>query len=155
MATQSLSLSERTHLQILDYFQVAEDSEHAAIRDAAIELAKEASRYHQKQTARLSPTVTMVLSIVLLASAGIASWYFFVYFPMHAYILSAITIGLAIVGACLLALFSGRLSQANFVHVVEIVWSKIAGLLPRQSKTSTPPSTLSEQDTIPPDSDAS
>jgi hypothetical protein len=153
-AGNSLSLSEQTHLQILDYFRVAENSEHPAIRDAAIELVKETSRYQQEQSARLSPTLTMLIAVLILISAGVSSWYFFVYYTAHAYILSAIAIGLALVGACLLAMFSGHLSQANFVHVVGMVWSKIAGLIPR-SQASTPPSSLSEQGSVPPNDDGS
>jgi hypothetical protein len=134
----SLSLSEQTHLQILDYFHVAEKSEHAAIRDAAIELAKGASRYQQNQGARLSPTVSMVIALLMLILAGVSSWYFFVYYPGHAYVLSVIAIGLALVGACLLAMYSGQLTQANFVSVVEMVWSKITGMLSKSQGETTP-----------------
>ncbi len=148
-ARQVLSLSERTHQQILDYFQVAEKSEHAAIRDAAIDLAKDASRHQHIQDAKLSPNVAMMMAVLLLVSAVAASWYFFTYYPVHAYILSAIAVGVALVGACLLAMFSGHLSQANFIHVVGIVWSKFTGWIPRANAPTNQP--INQESELPSD----
>jgi hypothetical protein len=153
---QTLSLSEQTHLQILDYFRVAsENSEHPAIRDAAILLATEKSRYQQKQGARLSPTLTMVIAVLILVSAGLASWYFFVTYTEHvASILSVIAIGLALIGVCLLAMFAGQLSQAHFVSIVRMVWSRISGIFPRSSQASAlPDQIIAEQDSVPPPAD--
>lgn len=130
---QGLSLSEQTHLQILDFFQIAsENSGEPAIRDAAILLAKDKSEFLQKQTARLSPTLTLLIAILILVLAGVSSWYFFTNCKEHiATILSGIAIGLALVGVCLLAMFAGHLSQANFIGVVKMVWSKVSSIIPR------------------------
>jgi hypothetical protein len=124
------SLSEQTHLEILDYFKVAaENSEHPAIRDAAIQLIKEKSKFQRKQEARLSPSLTLLIAVAILILAGVSSWFFFVHYPEHiAMILSRLAVGLAFVAACLVALFSGNLSQANFVHVLSMVWLKIVGM---------------------------
>jgi hypothetical protein len=130
---QGLSLSEQTHLQILDYFRIAsENSDEPAIRDAAILLARDKSKFLQKQTARLSPTLTLLVALLILVLAGVSCWYSFTNYKEHiATILSGIAIGLALVSVCLLAMFAGQLSQANFVAVVKMVWSKIFSIIPR------------------------
>jgi VIT1/CCC1 family predicted Fe2+/Mn2+ transporter len=152
-ARRNLGLSEQTHLQILDYFQIAENnSQHPAIRDAAIGLAKDASRYRQKQDAKLSPNVAVGIAVLMLAAAGVASWYFFVYSPAHALILSGIAIGLALIAACLLAMFAGRLSQENFIQVLTMVWSKITGWMPALARNSDR-NQLSEQTASSPDTE--
>jgi hypothetical protein len=137
---QGPSLSERTHQEILDYFQVAEkNSQHPAIRDAAITLAMEKGRYQQTQNARLSPTLAMVIGVLAVIAACVASWLFFTHYTEHlASILTSVTVGLAIVVVCLLAMFSGHLSQANFVRVLEMVWSKFTDLIPKSSAKTIP-----------------
>ena len=144
---QSLSLSDQTHRQILDYLQVAsENSEHPEIRDAAIDLAKNRSTFQQKQTARLSPTLTLLTCLLILGVAGVASWYFYVNYRDVAAILSGIVIGLALVGVCLLAMFAGQLSQASFVAVLKMVWSKISGVISKDEGHTVPGAITAEQD---------
>lgn len=147
------SLSEQTHEQILDIFKVAaENSKHPAIRDAALGLIKEKSDFQHRQEARLSPTVTALVAILMLILAGASSWFFFVHYSEHiAYTLSVIAIGLAIVAACLLAVFSGHLSQANFMSVVNMIWSKITGPFSR-SREGTAQNLNAEEDATPSDS---
>jgi hypothetical protein len=137
---QGLSLSERTHQEILDYFQVAEkNSQHPAIRDAAITLAMEKGRYLQKENERLSPTLAMVIGVLVVTAAAVASWLFFTHYSEHlASILTCVMVGLAIVVVCLLAMFSGHLSQANFVSVIGMVWSKFTDLIPKSSAKTIP-----------------
>jgi lipopolysaccharide export LptBFGC system permease protein LptF len=129
-ANESLSLSAQTHQQILDYLKVAEDSTHPEIRDTAVQLAKDASEHQRKQTARLQPATAAILSLLTLALAGASIWNFFVHYSERvATIMSVMVVGLAIIGVCLLAMVSNHLSQANFVKLVEAVWSKIVGSL--------------------------
>jgi lipopolysaccharide export LptBFGC system permease protein LptF len=137
----SLSLSAQTHQQILDYLKVAEDSTHPEIRDTAVQLAKDASEHQRKQTARLQPATAAMLSLLTLALAGASIWYFFVHYSERvATIMSVMVFGLAIIGVCLLAMVSNHLSQANFVKLVEAVWSKIVGSLwgPRAKHPESP-----------------
>jgi hypothetical protein len=133
VSRQGISLSEQTHLQILDYLQIAsENSDVPAIRDAAIGLAKDKNEFLQKQTARLSPTLTLLAALLILVVAGVSSWLSLTYFTEHiAIIFSGIAIGLALVGVCLLAMFAGQLSQANFLAVVKMVWFKISSIIPK------------------------
>ena len=144
---QGLTLSAQTHLKILDYFQIAsENSDDPAIRDAAISLAKDESKFLQKQTARLSPTLTLFACLFVLALAGVACWYFYVNYRDVAAALSSIVIGLALVGVCLLAMFAGQLSQANFVAVLKMVWSKISGVFSKDQGHAVPGAITAEQD---------
>jgi hypothetical protein len=145
------SLSEQAHQQILDYLNVAaENSENPAIRDAAIELAKETGKHHRKQDARLSPTLTLMTAVAILILAGVSSWYFFVHYSERiAMTISIFVVGLALVAACLVALFSGNLSQANFVHVVSIVWSKITSIF-TASRAGTAADSSTGKDSAPP-----
>jgi len=145
---QSLSLSDQAHQQILDYLRVAsENSGHPEIRDAAIDLAKNRSTFQQKQTARLSPTLTLLACLLILGVAGVSCWYFYINYRDVAPILSMIVIGLALVGVCLFAMFAGQLSQANFVVVTKLVWSKISGILSRSREHTIPDP--AEQDSRP------
>jgi hypothetical protein len=64
--TATPSLKEQAHQEIMDLFRVAEGSSYPAIRTAAIEMAREKSRYAQKQGARLPPTLVLWVIIVLV-----------------------------------------------------------------------------------------
>jgi len=146
------TLSEQTHQQILDYFKVAADnSEHPAIRDAALDLIRDKTEFQHKQEARLSPTLTMTVSVCMIVLAGVSSWWFYDnYSERVALALSIIIFGLALVGVCLLAVFSGNLSQSNFVRVISMVWSKITSMLSR-SKTDAGTDSSESEDSNPED----
>src|SRR5262249_48702090 len=116
---------------------------------AAIDLAKDKNKFLHKQTARLSPNVTVTSALLILVSPVFLSWYFFVHYTEHiACILSVIAIGVALIAACLVAMLAGHLSQANFVAVVKMVWSKISGN-PSHSTTDTADTITAETGTGP------
>ena len=120
-------LSQQAHEQTIELIRLAEKSEHPEIRRTALELAKETSKYHQKQSARVPPT--LILSVVILLGivvVGVA-WYASVHYSeqkAHQVYSIAVLVYLVIVGVCLF--LSGYLSQANFM--------KILGWLPSHIK---------------------
>ena len=146
--TRGHSLRDQAHQEILDCFKIArENSDDPAIRDAAISLAKDKNLFRQRQTARLSPTLAMVFALLILILAGLASWYFFVSYAEHlAYTLTGIVVSLAVIGVCFLAMFAGQLSQANFLAVLKMIWSKISDMIPTAQGHTVPNPITAEQD---------
>ncbi len=125
----SPSLSDKGHCQIMDYLNAAEKSAYPAIRAVALELAREAAKAQRRQAARLSPLMTTLAATAVLTLAGGSCWYFFLHYPENlASLLSAVVIGLALVAIGLYALLSGSLNQANFMHILEMVWTRVRGL---------------------------
>lgn len=112
-------LSEQAHSQVLEYLRIAEKSEHDEIRKTALELAKETSKYHHKQNARVSSTLILWVIVLLgIAVTGICSYAFLHYPEQKASQIRQITVlvYLIIVGVCLF--LSGHLSQANFMKIL-------------------------------------
>jgi hypothetical protein len=116
---QGPQLREQAHEQVMQLFRLAEKSEHPELRAAALELAKENSKYFRKQNARVSPTLILSVTILLgIAVAGVC-WYAFLHYSApKAYQVCTIVIliYLVIVGVCLF--LSGHLSQANFMKIL-------------------------------------
>lgn len=113
------SLSEQGHQQVMDYLRLAEKSQHPAIRDAAIDLAKQASKYQRNQGARVSPTLILCTDLTLGVAVVAACWFAFSRYPDRlAFEVSSIVIlvFLVIVGTTLF--LSGHLSQANFMKIL-------------------------------------
>jgi len=126
-ASGSPSLKEQAHQEILDLFKVAEESSHPAIRAAAIQMAKDKSRFAQKQQARLSPTLLLSVIIVLGVATISACWYAFLWQPRLAPELSGLSVLLFIVIATIILFLNGQLSQANLMKVFGWAVSHIKG----------------------------
>ena len=128
-ATANLSLRQQGQQEIMDLLRMAEQSSYPAIRAAAIEIAKEKSRYEQKQGARLSPVLVLVLLTALAIATISACWYAFLYQRAIAYQLSGISILLFIVLAAIILFISGTLSQSNLMTVFRLAISDIKAWL--------------------------
>jgi hypothetical protein len=103
----------------MDYLQVAEKSAHPEIRQAALKIAKQTSKYERRQKARVSPNLILALGITLGISVVLACWYAFLHYPGRiAYVLSSISILLYLVIIGISLLLSGHLTQANFMKIL-------------------------------------
>lgn len=113
------SLSEQAHQQVMDFLSLADKSANPDLRVAAIEIAKQTSKYHQKQGARVSPTLILWVDLTLGIALAAACWYASLHYSdkITAEVSSiAIRVYLVIVGISLF--LSGHLSQANFMKVL-------------------------------------
>lgn len=137
-ASGSPSLKEQAHQEILDLFKVAAESPHPAIRKAAIEMAKDKSRFAQKQQARLSPNLLLGVIIVLGVATISECWYAFLCQRAIAYQLSALSILLFVLIGSIILFLGGLLSQASLMMVFRLAISHIKGWfsLPKSSDIS-------------------
>lgn len=112
-------LSEQVHEQTKEYLHIAEKSNHPDIRKVALKLAKETSKYHRKQNARVSPTLILWVNVVLALALVGACWYAYLHYPeQKASQVRNISV-LAYLMIVFVSLFlSGHLSQANFVKIM-------------------------------------
>lgn len=111
-------LSAQAHDQIMDYLRLADASPNPAIAQAAVKLAKERQKQQQKSEAKISPLVATVLATCVAVAAVCASWYALVQHPNGLGLeLVVVVLTIAILVICLYALFSGHLSQSNFMVV--------------------------------------
>jgi len=113
------SLSEQGHQQIIDYLRLAEESRYVEIREAAIRLAEQTSKYHHKQSARVSPNLILWIYLILGIAVTAANWLAYSHYPERlAFEVSSISalVYLAFVGTTLF--LAGRLSQANLMKIL-------------------------------------
>jgi hypothetical protein len=115
-------LSDQGHKEVMDLLRMAEKSAYSEIREAALDLAKQTSKYRRKQGARVSPTLILWVDLVLGIGVVLACWYAFLHYAQGlAYELSSIAILLFLVVVAISLFLSGHLSQANFMKVLNAV----------------------------------
>jgi hypothetical protein len=149
------TLSDQGRKEMMDLLRMGEKSKNPDIRKAAIELAKQTSKYRRKQGARVSPTLILWVNVVLGGAAVLACWYALLHYPKGlAYELSSISILLFLVVAAISLLVSGHLSQANFMKVVSAVVSHLKEWRNPQRNASDDPQPQdndhSDGDSVPP-----
>jgi hypothetical protein len=104
---------------------VAINSPNREIRAVALEMAKRTSIYAQKQGARLSPTLILILNIILCITVGLVGWYAFLHYTERlAYEVTTIAFLLYLVIVAVSLFLSGFLSQANFMKFINSVLSR-------------------------------
>ncbi len=117
-------LSEQAHHQIMDYLGVASKSDNPAIVAATLDLARERQKQHLDATARLSPRTATLLVTLIVIAAAVACGVVYIKYPTNvAWPLGGIFFVLVILLACIYALFTGYLSQASFMSVIESIMS--------------------------------
>jgi hypothetical protein len=115
----------------MDYLQLADKSSNPAIVEAAIKLANARQRQQQKSEAKISPLVATLLATFVAAAAVGGCWFALVNHPGSLGLeLVLIVSSLAVLVICLYALFSGHLSQANFMAVFYWVGERLKLLNP-------------------------
>jgi len=130
-------LSAQAHDQIMDYLRLAEASSNEAITSAAVELAKERQRQHQKVDAKISPQLAVILATVIAVGAASACWYALVSHPDRlGFELVIVIVIIAIVVISVYALFSGHLSQTNFMAVIHWAGGCLKSLNPLKTATA-------------------
>jgi hypothetical protein len=130
-ASPSPDLSTQAHEQIMDYLRLADKSKNPALIEAAVKLANERQKQQQKSEAKISPTVATILATTVIGLAAWACWYAIVHHPDRTgFSLVVVISSLAIVLICLYALFSGHLSQLNFMSMVRWAGERISRLNP-------------------------
>jgi hypothetical protein len=111
-------LSAQAHDQIMDYLRLADGSTNPAIVEAAVKLAEERQKQQHKSEAKISPQVATLLATCIAIAAVGACWFALVRHPGGlGFELVAVISSIAILVICLYALFSGHLSQSNFMSV--------------------------------------
>jgi small-conductance mechanosensitive channel len=119
-------LSDQGHKEVMDLLRMTEKSAYPDIRKAALDLAKQTSKYRRKQGARVSPTLILWVNIVLGSAVVLACWHAFLHYPRGlAYELSSISILLFLLVVAISLVLSGHLSQANFMKVLNAAVSHI------------------------------
>jgi len=119
-------LSEQGHQQVVDYLRLAEKSAYPEIRRAALEIAKETSKYQRRQGARVSPTLILTLDLTLGVVVTAACWYAFLHYSERLAVeMTSISIGVYLVCVAISLFLSGHLSQANFMKVLSWLESRV------------------------------
>ena len=115
----SLSLREQAHKESMDLLRLADKSQYTEIRAAAVDMAKRTSKHQRSQSARLSPTLILVLDIACAVTVALACRYAFLHDPPRvAYELSSIYILLFLVVVGISLFLPGYLSQSNFMKIL-------------------------------------
>ncbi len=124
-------LSAQAHEQIMDFLRLADGSTNPAIVEAAVKLANERQRQQQKSEAKIAPHIATLLATgVALATVG-GCWYALVHYPGDlGFALVTVISSIAILMICMYALFSGHLSQANFMSVFRWAGERLRQLNP-------------------------
>jgi ABC-type Na+ efflux pump permease subunit len=123
--TETPSLKEKGLQVVMGLLQLADKSPNPDIRAAAIDIAKQTVKYEQKQGARLSPPLVLMLLTVLGLGTVSACWYAFLCQRAIANELSGISILLFIVLAAIILFISGTLSQSGMMEVFRLAISQI------------------------------
>ena len=132
---QPTSLESQGLKEVMDLLKLADHSANPDIRAAAVEIARETSKHQRRQA--ISPSVILVFATLAIASAFVASWYALTHYPERlALEVCAIAVVLAIVAVGVYGLLSGRLSQSNFIHLLQMCLEK----LPFSKRNQTPAS---------------
>lgn len=115
----ALSLREQAHKEVMDLLGVAEKSQHPDLRTAAVDMAQRISKHQRSQSATLSPTLVLVVNIILAIAIIGACWYAFLHFSQRiAYEVSAVSILLFLVVVGISLFLPGYLSQSNFMKIL-------------------------------------
>jgi hypothetical protein len=115
----------------MDYLKLADTSKNPAIAKAAVKLAQERQKQLHKSDARISPvTATVLATLVGIASVG-ACWYALTHHPGGMGQELVVVIGsVSVLIICLYALFSGHLSQTNFMTAVRAMLDRLKSFSP-------------------------
>jgi hypothetical protein len=125
-------LGEQAHNEVMDLLNQADKSQYSEIREAAIEIAKETSKHHRAQAAKLSPKLVAILGTSLAVAAVIACWYALLTYPGSvAWSIIGVVLGCLIIIFGLYGLLSGHLSQASFIQIMRMVWARFSQPQPR------------------------
>ena len=120
------SLRSQGDQQVIDLLRLADESSNADIRAAAVEIAKETSKYHRQQGARLPPTLILILTTATILSTAGVCWYALLNYPQGlAWSVCGIMIVLTIIAVGVATLLSGHLSQTHFVQLLRMCLAKI------------------------------
>lgn len=115
----------------MDYLRLADGSTNPAIVDAAIKLANERQRQQHKSEAKISPLLATLLATFVAIGAVGACWFALVHHPGSlGFELVTVVSSLSILVICLYALFSGHLSQSNFMVVFRWAGERLKQLNP-------------------------
>jgi hypothetical protein len=121
-----VSLREQGYKEVLELLKLAEKSSNPNIRAAAVEIAKQTSKYDRQQGARVSPHVALGIDTVFGVVTGLLCWYAFLHYPVRlAYELSAITVLLYLVIVAISLFLCELLSQGNLIKVFGFLVSHV------------------------------
>ncbi len=113
-----LTPSEQAHRQIMDLLQQADKSKNPAIAKISAAMAQEQARFQQESARRLSPVASVSLVIFVAFAAVISCWYVLTHYPTKVGMeISGIIIALTVLVMAFCALYSGHLTQANFMFI--------------------------------------
>jgi hypothetical protein len=150
-ASKPPDLGAQAHNQILDYLRLADASSNPAIVEAAVKLAQERQKQQQKSEAKISPLFATIMATFIAIAAVCACWYALVYHPGGLGLeLVVVVSSIAILVICLYALFSGHLSQSNFMVVFRWVGDRLKQLNPFGKSKEVHGSTAVRDDESPP-----
>jgi O-antigen/teichoic acid export membrane protein len=131
----------------MDFLHLADRSQNPAIVKAAIEMAREKQRHHQNLEKNISPSLAAALATIMVVAASIACWAVLTHYPNQMaleFVLIITTLVLLII--CLYALFSGHLSQANFMTAFKWAGDRLKQLNPAAKPEGPPISSISAND---------
>jgi hypothetical protein len=137
------SLSSLAHEQAMELLRLADHSRNPAI----VKIARERQRQQQRLEKNISPFLAVLLATIMVTAAGVACWYVLVNHPNQTGLeLVLIITTLAVLIVSLYALFSGHLSQSNFMTVFKWVGDRFRQLNPLGKPRDTPISSIAAND---------
>jgi hypothetical protein len=147
-------LNAQAHDQIMDFIRLADRSKNPAIAAAAIKLARERQRQQRRLQAKISPVLAAFLGTAIAIAAAGACWYALVRHPGGLGVeLAIVVITITVLVISLYALFSGYLSQSNFMAVIQWVGDRLKQIYPTSNGTDADHSiTASDDKQLPPPS---
>jgi hypothetical protein len=123
---KNTSLQVQEHQQVLDFLVLADKSQNADIRKAAIEIARNKDKHNRRQDAKMSATQVVIFgtSAVLLAAA--ACWFAIIHYPGQvAWEITGCVSSCLLIVIALYTLVSGHLSQTNFVKLLQAAFKRM------------------------------
>lgn len=121
--------------QILELLKLASKSDNPAFVAATVQIANDRQRQQHKAEAKLSPGVAVTLATLVALAVVCGCWYALLEHPGRmGFALASITCSVGILVVTLYALFSGHLSQTNFMVIFRWATDSLKRLWPFGNK---------------------
>jgi len=137
MAAKKLpSLRVQEHQEAMDFLRMAESTNNPAIAKIAASMAQERMRHRQDQENKISPGLAVGLVTLIGVAAVVGCGFTLVRYPERTAIeISGIIVGIAVLLIGSYALFSGHLTQANFMIIFKWFTDHIKSIFSRSDTT--------------------
>lgn len=130
------TLQAQEHQEAMDFLRLAESTNNPAIAKIAASMAQERMRHRQSQAGKISPGVAVGLATAIGVAAVFGCGFALVHYPQPAGLeISSIIVAVSILLIGVYALFSGHLTQANFMIIFRWVAEHLKSKFSRDATT--------------------